>query len=97
MEELVAKRVEEELEKRRDEIEAEVLRRVEEAKRLMEQQMLEELEEKKRQQEEEQKKREVRYFLAWILHLQTYECHERFFSSLLKKKMQSFQFYGKPL
>ncbi len=34
MEELVAKRVEEELEKRKDEIEAEVLRRVEEAKKV---------------------------------------------------------------
>ena len=38
IEELVAKRVEEELEKRREEIEAEVLRRVEEAKKVMEEQ-----------------------------------------------------------
>ena len=38
MEELVAERVAEEMEKRKDEIEAEVLRRVEEAKTLMEQQ-----------------------------------------------------------
>lgn len=34
VEELVAKRVQEELEKRKDEIEAEVLRRVEEAKKV---------------------------------------------------------------
>lgn len=34
MEELVAKRVQEELERRKDEIEAEVLRRVEEAKKV---------------------------------------------------------------
>ena len=34
MEELVAKRVAEELERRKDEIEAEVLRRVEEAKKV---------------------------------------------------------------
>ena len=39
MEELVAERVAEEMEKRKDEIEAEVLRRVEEAKSLMEQQV----------------------------------------------------------
>ena len=39
MEELVAERVAEEMEKRKDEIEAEVLRRVEEAKTLMEQQV----------------------------------------------------------
>ena len=55
----MAKRVEEELERRKDEIEAEVLKRVEEAKRLMEEQMLQELEKKRKEQEEEQKKREV--------------------------------------
>lgn len=62
----MARRVEEELEKRREEIEAEVLRRVEEAKRLMEQQMLEELQEKRRQQEEDQKKREVKLSSPYV-------------------------------
>ena len=37
---MVAERVAEEMEKRKDEIEAEVLRRVEEAKSLMEQQVI---------------------------------------------------------
>ena len=36
--ELVAKKVEEELERRKDEIETEVMKRVEEAKRIMEEQ-----------------------------------------------------------
>ena len=57
---LVAQRVEEELERRRDEIEAEVLRRVEEAKKVMEQQMMEELEKRKQEQLEEAARREVR-------------------------------------
>ena len=60
IEELVAQRVAEELERRKDEIEAEVLRRVEEAKKIMEQQMLEEIERRKQEQIEEARKREVR-------------------------------------
>ena len=52
--------MEEELERRRDEIEAEVLRRVEEAKKVMEAQMLEEMEKRKQEQLEEAKRREVR-------------------------------------
>ena len=59
MEELVAKRVEEELEKRKDEIEREVLRRVEEAKRIMERQLLEELERQRQAELTAQKAREV--------------------------------------
>lgn len=59
MEELVAKRVEEELEKRKDEIEREVLRRVEEAKRIMERQLLEELERQRQAELAAQKAREV--------------------------------------
>lgn len=59
MEELVAKRVEEELEKRKDEIEREVLRRVEEAKRIMEKQLLEELERQRQAELAAQKAREV--------------------------------------
>jgi len=60
IEELVAKRVEEELERRRDEIETEVLKRVEEAKRIMEKQMMEELEKRKQEQIAEAERREVR-------------------------------------
>lgn len=59
MEELVARRVEEELEKRRDEIEREVLRRVEEAKRIMEAQLLQELERQRQAELSAQKAREV--------------------------------------
>ena len=56
---MVALRVAEELEKRKDEIEAEVLRRVEQAKQLMEQQMLEELERRRKERLEEENRREV--------------------------------------
>ena len=59
IEQLVAKRVEEELEKRKDEIEKEVLRRVEEAKKIMEETMMKELELRKQEQLEEARKREV--------------------------------------
>ena len=52
---MVAQRVEEELEKRKDDIEAEVLRRVEEAKQIMEKQMLEEMERKRRRRNKSQK------------------------------------------
>lgn len=61
IEEMVAQRVAEELEKRKDEIEAEVLRRVEEAKQIMEQQMLQELERRRKERLEEEKRREVPY------------------------------------
>ena len=61
VEALVAQRVEEELEKRKDEIEAEVLRRVEEAKKIMESQMLEELELKRQNELALQKKKEVKF------------------------------------
>lgn len=56
----MAKRVEEELERRREEIEAEVLRRVSEAKKVMEAQMMEELEKRKAEQLAEAERREVR-------------------------------------
>lgn len=55
----MARRVEEELEKRRDEIEREVLRRVEEAKRIMEAQLLQELEKQRQAELNAQKAREV--------------------------------------
>ena len=51
--------MEEELEKRKDEIEKEVLRRVEEAKKIMEETMMKELELRKQEQLEEARKREV--------------------------------------
>ena len=54
------RRVKEELERRRDEIEAEVLRRVEEVKAVMEKQMMEELEKRKEEQLREAERREVR-------------------------------------
>ena len=59
----MAKRVEEELERRREEIETEVLKRVEEAKKIMEKQMMEELEKRKQEQLLEDQKREVRISL----------------------------------
>lgn len=57
---MVAKRVEEELERRREEIETEVKRRVEEAKKIMEAAMLEDMEKRKQEQLEEARRREVR-------------------------------------
>lgn len=59
IEEMVAKRVAEELERRKDEIEAEVLRRVEEAKAIMEKEMMEELQRQRLAQLEEERRREV--------------------------------------
>lgn len=56
---LVKKRVEEELEKRKDEIEQEVAKRVEEAKRKMEKKMMEELERQREQQKREELARQV--------------------------------------
>lgn len=60
VEEMVAKRVEEEIAKRKDEIGTEVLRRVEEAKQIMEKQMLEEFEKKRQEHLEEQQIKEVK-------------------------------------
>jgi len=62
IEEMVALRVAEELERRKDEIEAEVLRRVEEAKATMEAEMMEELQKQKAAALEEERKREVHNF-----------------------------------
>jgi len=56
---MVAKRVEEELERRREEIEAEVMRRVEQAKAELEAEMMQELQRQKAAQLEEERKREV--------------------------------------
>lgn len=64
IEEMVAQRVAEELEKRKDEIETEVLRRVEEAKQIMERQMLEELERRRKERLEEENRREVSYLVG---------------------------------
>jgi arginine and glutamate-rich protein 1 len=62
---LVKKRVEEELEKRKDEIEQEVAKRVEEAKRKMEKEMMEELE---RQREQQRRKELARQVTALFLY-----------------------------
>lgn len=59
---LVKKRVEEELEKRKDEIEAEVSRRVEAAKVQMEREMMLELEKRREAARLEEQKREVNIF-----------------------------------
>ena len=48
-----------ELQKRKSEIEEEVLKRVEEAKRVMERQLVEEMERKQKQQEEEEERKKV--------------------------------------
>lgn len=58
---MVAKRVEEELAKHKDEIDTEVMRRVEEAKKVMEKQMLEEFERRKVEQMEALRKKEVKF------------------------------------
>ena len=67
VEEMVAKRVEEELAKRKDEIELEVLRRVEEAKSVMEKQILEEFEKKRSEEQEFQQKKEVMCLLHYCV------------------------------
>lgn len=48
-----------EIQKRKAEIEEEVLKRVEEAKRVMERQLVEEMERKQKQQEEEEERKKV--------------------------------------
>lgn len=60
---LVKRRVEEELEKRKDEIETEVARRVEAAKIQMEREMMIELEKRREAAREEERKREVNIFI----------------------------------
>lgn len=67
VEEEIARRVEEEIARRRHEIETEVVRRVEEAKRVMEQQMLEDLERQRKAQEDEQKRLEVKEFASSLI------------------------------
>lgn len=64
---LVKKRVEEELEKRKDEIELEVAKRVEEAKRKMEKEMMEELEKQREQQRREEQARQVINFCVIVV------------------------------
>lgn len=56
---LVKRRVDEELDRRKDEIEAEVSKRVEAAKRQMEHEMMVELEKRREAAREEERKREV--------------------------------------
>lgn len=59
--------MEEELEKRKDEIELEVARRVEAAKVQMEREMMIELEKRRETAREEERKREVNIFFYTIL------------------------------
>lgn len=59
IDELVAERVAAEIQKRKAEIEEEVLKRVEEAKRVMERQLVEEMERKQKQQEEDEERKKV--------------------------------------
>lgn len=73
---MVAKRVEEEIAKRKDEIDSEVLRRVEEAKQIMEKQMLEEFEKRRQEHLEEQQIKEV--MMAGMV-----------FSSFLERSLQT--------
>lgn len=61
---LVKRRVDEELERRKDEIEAEVTRRVEAAKQQMEQEMMTELERRREKAREDERKREVGFALG---------------------------------
>lgn len=77
---MVAKRVEEELERRKDEIEAEVRRRVEEAKKIMEKQMLEELERQREAELEAQKMKEV--MKSFTLRLWVVEVCSTFFGKI---------------
>lgn len=77
---MVAKRVEEELERRKDEIEAEVRRRVEEAKKIMEKQMLEELERQREAELEAQKMKEV--MKSFTLRLWVVEVCSAFFGKI---------------
>lgn len=65
---MVAKRVEEELAKHKDEIDTEVMRRVEEAKKVMEKQMLEEFERRKVEQMEALRKKEVKFDIQKLDH-----------------------------
>lgn len=64
---LVKRRVEEELEKRKDEIEQEVNKRVEAAKKKMEREMMIELEKRREQARAEEQKREVGFPKLYIL------------------------------
>ena len=67
---LVKRRVEEELEKRKDEIELEVAKRVEAAKMQMEHEMMLELEKRREAAREEERKREVIVFDVIPLEMQ---------------------------
>ena len=82
IEELVAKRVAEELERRKEEIEAEVTKRVEIAKKAMEAQMLEDIEKRKQEQIEEAQRREVSLPLLRIALPPRMERHQPEFEKL---------------
>lgn len=69
---LVKKRVEEELEKRKDEIELEVSKRVEAAKKQMEREMMLELEKRREEIRDEERKREVSSMHKQIIQKKRY-------------------------
>lgn len=100
---LVKKRVEEELEKRKDEIEQEVAKRVEEAKRKMEKEMMEELERQREQQRREELARQVtaaplnshvqmQLLLILLLHMTRITVQQDLFSPLMNT-ISTFQCY----
>lgn len=70
---MVAKRVDEELAKHKDEIDTEVMRRVEEAKKVMEKQMLEEFERRKNEQMEALRQKEVKFELQKCILMEALE------------------------
>lgn len=69
------RRVEEELEKRKDEIEEEVAKRVETAKIEMEREMMIELEKRRENAREEERKREVNIAYSNVLFVYTYQTY----------------------
>ena len=78
----LCQRVEEELERRRDEIEAEVLRHMEEVKKIMEALMMRELQKRKQEQLKEAQRKEVRSSILakafhYIILYTHHTCFER--------------------
>lgn len=67
------------MEKRKEEIEAEVARRIEEVKKEMEKEMMEEMERRRKQLLEEEKRREVRKIPICNVSFSTLFCFLSFF------------------
>lgn len=90
---LVKKRVEEELEKRKDEIEQEVAKRVEEAKKKMEKEMMEELERQREQQRQEELARQVTMICNTQSSVKAIEDFALTFDSTFTKEQSCSVFY----